>query len=167
MKSRKPAESFAPHELQRFILPITISSVAILVFLIVDDLLNGPPLNANLIIYSSVVITCTLINNSVITHTANFRQSYGWLNAALTGIGLGLLPYVLPAPLKEVSHILIPLAIIAVAIISGRPYAYTTLAEILIFDLYYAFHMKFSIFTLSFGMPFIISIGLMEAVLYI
>jgi hypothetical protein len=49
-----------------------------------------------------------LINNSVITRTANFRQSYGWLNAVLTGIGLGLLPYILPEHLKEASHILTP-----------------------------------------------------------
>jgi hypothetical protein len=92
MKSRKPAGSFAPHELQRFILPITSSGVIVMVFLIVQDLLSDSPVNINLIIYGSVIIICTVINNAVIGHTVNFQDSYGWLNAILTGIGLGLLP---------------------------------------------------------------------------
>jgi diguanylate cyclase (GGDEF)-like protein len=168
MKSRKPAGSFAPHELQRFILPITISSIIIIAILITEDLLDGPPLNVNLIIYGFVVIMGTLINNMVLSRTTDFRQSYGWLNAILTGIGLGLLSYILPEDLEEVTHILIPLGVSAVAIISGRPYGYTTLLEILFFDLYYAFSITDQPFSiLGFGMPFIISIIFMEAVLLI
>ena len=41
MKSRKPAGSFAPHEIQRFILPITISSIVIMAGLIMEDLLDN------------------------------------------------------------------------------------------------------------------------------
>jgi diguanylate cyclase (GGDEF)-like protein len=168
MKSRKPAGSFAPHELQQFILPITISSIIIMVVLIGGNVLNGPPVNTNLLIYGSIVIIGTVINHFVIVRTADFRDSYGWLNAILTGIGLGLLPYILPKDLHEVSHILIPLGVVAVAIVSGRPYAYTALLEILIFDLLSAFRTPGQpIITLGFGMPFIISIVLMEAVLYI
>jgi diguanylate cyclase (GGDEF) domain len=168
MKSRKPAGSFAPHELQQFILPIAISSIIIMLILITGDLLNGPPLNTNLIIYASIVIIGTLINNFVISRTTDFRQSYGWLNAVLTGIGLGLLPYILPENLNEVSHILIPLGVIAVAIVSGSSYGYTTLLVILLFDLYYAFSVaRQSVSILSFGMPYIISIIFLEAVLLI
>ena len=137
MKSRKPAGSFAPHELQQFILPITISSIIIMVVLIGENVLNGPPVNTNLLIYGSIVIIGTVINHFVIVRTADFRDSYGWLNAILTGIGLGLLPYILPKDLHEVSHILIPLGVIAAAIVSGRPYAYATFLEIFIFDLFY------------------------------
>src|SRR4026207_1122937 len=125
MKSRKPAGSFAPHELQRFILPITSSSVIIIAILIAQDLLSHPAVNINLVIYGAIIIIGTLINNAVIVRTVDFQESYGWLNAILTGIGLGLLPYVLPEHLNEASHILIPLGVIAVAILSGRPYAYT------------------------------------------
>ena len=168
MKSRKPAGSFAPHELQQFILPIAISSITIMAILITEDLINGPPLNVKLIIYGSVVIVGTLINNAVINRTTDFRQSYGWINAVLTGIGLGLLPYVLPEYLNEVSHILIPLGVVAVAIVSGRPYGYIALIEILIFSLYYAFRLEGRpVSFLGFGMPFIISIIFMEAVLLI
>jgi diguanylate cyclase (GGDEF)-like protein len=168
MKSRKPAGSFAPHELQQFILPIAIASIIIMVILITEDLLSGPPLNINLIFYASVVILGTLINSAVISRTTDYGESYGWLNAILTGIGLGLLPYILPEHLHEVSHILIPLGVIAVAIVSGRPYGYTTLLEILILDLYYAFGIGGGpVSILSFGMPFMISIIFMEAVLLI
>jgi len=168
MKSRKPAGSFAPHELQRFILPITISSIIIVAILITEDLLNGPRLNINLIIYGSVVIVGTLINNVVISHTTDFRQSYGWLNAVLTGIGLGLLPYILPEHLNEVSYILIPLGVIAVTIVPGRPYGYITLLEILLLNLYYAFSIAGQpVSILGFGMPFILSIIFMEVVLLI
>ncbi len=168
MKSRKPAGSFAPHELQQFILPIAISSIIIMLILITGNLLNGPPLNTNLIIYASIVIIGTLINNFVISRTTDFRQSYGWINAVLTGIGLGLLPYILPENLNEVSHVLIPLGVIAVAIVSGHPYGYTTLLVILLFDLYYAFSVAGqSVSILSFGMPYIISMIFLEAILLI
>ena len=166
MKSRKPAGSFSPHELQRFILPITSSCVIITVILILQDLIRGPAVDINLIIYGTVIIIGTLVNNAVIVRTVDFQESYGWLNAILTGIGLGLLPYVLPEHLSEASHILIPLGVIAVAIVSGRSYAYTTLLEILIINLVYAFSTTGQqIITLNFGMPFVISVVFMEAIL--
>jgi hypothetical protein len=166
MKSRKPAGSFAPHELQRFILPITISSVIIMAILVMQGLLSNSSININLTIYGVFVIIGTLINNTVIVRTENFQQSFGWLNAVLTGTALGILPYLLPEQLDEVSHILIPLGIIAVAIVSGRPYAYTTLLEILIINILYAFGTAGRQFiTLDFGMPFIISIVFTEAIL--
>ncbi len=166
MKSRKPAGSFAPHELQRFILPITISSILIMAILIMQDLLSGSPISFNLTIYGVVVIICTLINNTVIIGTEDFQKSFGWLNAILTGIGLGVLPYLLPKQLDEVSHILIPLGVIAVAIVSGRSYAYITLLEILIINLLHVFSTAGQqVITLDFGMPFIISIVFTEAIL--
>ena len=168
MKSRKPAGSFAPHELQQFISPIAISSIMIMVVLITEDLLNGPPLNVKVILYASIIIIGTFINNAVISQTTDFRESYGWLNATLSGIGLGLLPYILPDYLNEVAHILIPLGVIAVAIISGRSYGYATLLEILLFNLYYVFNIGGqSVSILGFGMPFIISIIFMETLLLI
>ena len=168
MKSRKPAGVFAPHELQQFILPITISSVTIMAILIIQDLFGEPPINLKLIGYGTAVIVGTLINNAVLVRTGDFRQTYGWLNAILTGIALGLLPYVLSENLSEASHILIPLGVVAVAIVSGRSYAYTALTEILIINLWHAFGTTGrQIITLEFGMPFIISIVFVEAILHV
>ena len=168
MKSRKPTGVFAPHELQQFILPITISSITILAILIVQDLVGEPPINLKLIVYGTVVIVGTLINNAVLARTGDFRQTYGWLNAFLTGIVLGLLPYVLSENLGEASHILIPLGVVAAAIVSGRSYAYTALLEILIINLWHAIGTTgLDIVTLAFGMPFIISIVFVEAILHV
>lgn len=168
MKSRKPLGSFAPQEVQQFILPITISAILLVTGLIVADLYNGTPFNTRLVVYGLIVIFGTIINHAVIVHTADFRQSYGWLNAILSGIGLGLLPYVLPVQWMEAAHILIPFGIIAVAIISGRLYAYTTLLIILILSIPYALSILNQPGTLlELGMPLIVSLVISTSTLYI
>ncbi|HUE98370.1 MAG TPA: hypothetical protein VMN99_03890 [Anaerolineales bacterium] len=139
MKSRKPTGSFTPQEVQRFILPITLSSIAIMTGLVLEDLLDGSSFSIGLLVYGLIIIIGTIINHFVIIHITDFRESYGWLNAILSGIGLGLLRYVLPPAMMEAAHILIPFGVIAVAIISGRLYAYTTLLLALVLVLPYAF----------------------------
>ena len=120
MKSSKPTGSFAPPEVQHFILPMTLSSTVLMAMLILEDVFNETPLHVNLLIYGLIMITGTVINNFVIVRTADFRETYGWLNAILSGVGLGLLPYVLPIHLREMTHILIPFGVIAAAIVSGE-----------------------------------------------
>ena len=168
MKARKPAGSFAPQEVQQFILPISLCSIAILVIVMLENLFYEPQFNPGLFIYGLMVIIGTVINHFVIVRTTDFRETYGWLNAILTGIGLGLLPFFLPAHLHEVAHILIPVGIIAVVIVSGRPYAYTAFLITFVLSLLYAFGVADEASTLfEFGVPFVISIAIMEVVLYI
>jgi diguanylate cyclase (GGDEF)-like protein len=168
MKSRKPSGSFAAHEIQRFILPITITVVMIMTGLIVNSLITEPVLNIELLAYGAILILGTLINNATIVRTANFRETYGWSNAILSGISLGLLPYVLPDGLSEVSHILIPLALLAVTIVSGRRYSYVMFLLILALDLPHIFGVVGeSDDLLEFGVPYIVSLVAMEAILRI
>jgi diguanylate cyclase (GGDEF)-like protein len=168
MKSRKPAGTFAPHEVQQIILPITLSTLVIMSGLLLEDFLKSSPFSPGLMVYGLILIAGTVINHFVIVRTADFRETYGWLNAILSGIGLGLIPYILPEHQTEVAHILIPFGVIAVAIISGRPYAYTTFLIIMALNVPYVFGMlnQFSSL-LSFGMPFIVSAIITESVLYI
>lgn len=168
MRARKPTGSFAPPEVQRFILPISFFSIVIMAGLILEDLFNGSSLHVGFLVYGLTVIAGTIINYFVIVRTADFQETYGWLNAGLSGIGLGLLPYILPMHLNEAAHILIPFGVIAAAIVSGRPYAYATLLIILSLNLPYVFGLtEFRPDILDFGMPFIISFIIMEAVLNI
>ena len=168
MKLRKPVGSFAAHEVQRFILPLGISTIVIMTGIILDDLLNPSLFSPGLIAYGLIVIVGTVINHFVMVRTADFRETYGWLNAVLSGIGLGLLPYILPPHVHEAAHILIPFGVISAAIVSGRPYAYTVFLIILILSLFYRFSMAGEADTiLEFGMPFIISLVIVESVLYI
>ena len=168
MKSRKPTGSFAPHEVQRFIFPITLSTIVLITGLILENVINGSAFDPGLTVFGLIVITGTVINHFVIVRTADFRETYGWLNAVLSGIGLGLLPFVLPEHLNESAHILIPFGVIGIGIISGRPYAYTTLLITFLFNLVYRFGMTDELSTiLEFGMPYIISVIIGEAVFYI
>lgn len=168
MKPRKPSGSFAPHEVQRFILPITITSIVIMAGLVAGNLFNDSSTKIVPIIYGCVVIAGTLINNVVVRRTTNFRESYGWLNAILSGLGLGVLPYVLPDDLNELSHILVPLAVIAVTIVSGRAYGYATLLTIFLLDLPHLFGLfSEADEAVEFGVPYAVSLVAMEAVLRI
>jgi diguanylate cyclase (GGDEF)-like protein len=168
MKSRKPAGSFAPHEVQQIIFPISLSTLVIMSAVILEDLVDPSSLNPVLLTYGLIVITGTLINHFVLVRTADFRESYGWLNAILSGICLGLLLYILPTHLSEAADILVPFGVVAVAIISGRPYAYTTFFLILALNLPFALGQRSELGpVLNFGMPFIISAILTESVLYI
>jgi diguanylate cyclase (GGDEF)-like protein len=168
MRSRKPSGFFAPQEVRKFILPISLTSISLMVLLILENLVSGRALDIEVIVYSCVIVAGTLINNEVIVRTANFRDSYGWLNAILTGIGLGLLPYVLSENLAEIAHILIVFGAVAVAIVSGRPHCYVTLLIIFALGLPYLFGVLGSpVNLLDFAMPFIVSVVVIEVVLRI
>src|SRR5690554_3297677 len=105
MRSGKPTGSFSPHEVQRFIRPITFAAIVLMVGLIIEHFLEEDTLNISLIGYGMIVLAGTIINHIVIPRTADFRVSYGWSNAILSGVGLGLLPYFLPAHLLEITHL--------------------------------------------------------------
>lgn len=168
MRSRKPSSFFTPQEVRKFILPISLTSISMMVLLIVENLVSGRPVDIGAVIYGLVIIAGTLINNVVIIRTSNFRESYGWLNAILSGVGLGLLHYILPEHLTEIAHILIVFGAMAVAIVSGRPYCYAALIIIFALDLPYLFGVLGKpVNVLSFAMPYIVSIVVMEAVLRI
>jgi diguanylate cyclase (GGDEF)-like protein len=168
MKLRKPSGSFAPHEVQRFILPMGLSTIVIMTGLILEDVIDPSVVNPGLIVYGLILIVGTIINHFVMVRTADFRETYGWLNAILSAISLGLLPYIVPSHMREAAHILIPLGVISAAIVSGRRYAYTVFLIILILSLFYRFGVAEAAESiLEFGMPFIISIVIVEAILYI
>lgn len=127
MKVKRPTASFAPHEIRRFILPITLSVVLIISGVIIEHLVNDREINTGLILFGSLAILFILINNRLIIRITSHHETYGLINALLSGIGLGLFAYLVPVELREVSHILIPLSVVAVAIASGRLHAYFTL----------------------------------------
>lgn len=168
MRSRKPSGFFTPQELRKFILPISLTSISMMVLLIVESFVGGEAFEIEAIVYGFAIIAGTLINNAVIVRTSNFRESYGWLNAILSGVALGLLHYILPDNLGEIAHIMIVFGAVAVAIISGRPYCYATFLTIFALDLPYLFGVLGKpVNLLYFGMPYIVSAVVMEAVLRI
>lgn len=168
MKPRKPSGSFAPQEIRQFILPITLTSIFLMTGLIVENLFTNSLPDVRLVIFSGLLIVGTVINNAFIVRTADFRETYGWLNAILSGVGLGLLPYIVPPHLVEVSHIMTPFGVIAVTIISGRRYGYAALIMIFALELprvLGAIAQPENV--LSFLTPYLVAVIIMEAVLRI
>jgi len=168
MRSKKSFSSFAPHEVRRFILPITFASIGIIAGIILENIFYGGLPAFPLIAYGSIVIIYTLINNALIVRTINFRETYGWFNSILTGICLGLLTYFLPDHLIEASHILIIFGVVAVATVSGRLFAYISLLAILVVSLPVNLpHLAELAGFLKYIAPFVISIIVVEAILRI
>ncbi|HEX2992665.1 MAG TPA: hypothetical protein VHO49_18410, partial [Anaerolineales bacterium] len=127
MKSRKSVATFAPHEIQQFILPITLAFICIVAGVILEHLLNNIEVDVRLIVYGSVVILYSLINNALLVRTRNYGEQYGLFNAVFAGVGLGLFNYIAPENVRETSHILIMLGIVAISIASGRFHSYLTM----------------------------------------
>jgi diguanylate cyclase (GGDEF)-like protein len=127
MRVKRPVAPFAPLEIQRFILPITVAFVCIVAGVLIEHMLNDAQVNNRLILFGSVVILYALINNALIIRTTNYHTTYGLINSILSGIGLGLFAYLIPENIREASHILILLGLVAVAIASGRLHSYITM----------------------------------------
>src|SRR5262249_35135275 len=120
MKNKRPLASFAPHEIQRFIYPITLSFICIITGVILTHLINDAIVKIPLVIYGICVLIYFLINNNLKVCTPNYRDRYGSVNSILSAVGLGLFVYLSTDDLREASHLLILLGFIAIAVVSGR-----------------------------------------------
>jgi len=168
MRNKKPIASFAPHEIERFILPITLAFVCIIAGVIIEHLVKDFEVSISLLAYGGVAMLYSSINDVLIVRTNNYRETYGLLNSILSGIWLGLFVYISPEYLREASHILILLGIIAVAIASGRFHAYLTMMFTLVVSFpFIIMHTHGLEEVLEFGMPYVVGIVMVEAVIRI
>ena len=164
MKTRRLIAAFAPNEIRRFVLPLTLASIIILAGVLTDNILNTKPIDFYLMIFGSLSIIYALISSVLVARTGNFQDTYGWLNAILSGIGLGLLTYFLPGHLIEVAHILIVFGIVAVATVSSRDRAYSTLLLSLAISLSRELpNLNDMAGIIEFSTPFIIAMFVSEA----
>jgi len=168
MKIRKPATSFTPHEIRRFILPLTLASIFFMAVIAADGLFLEPSPNFVMIVYGITGIIYILLFDRLNARSSFFRAHYGWLNAISSGIGLGILPYLLPIQLDEVFHILTIFGVVGVVTVSGRARAYLTLLAILILSLpKYIPEITSRATALEFLAPALISIAVLEAIVRI
>jgi diguanylate cyclase (GGDEF)-like protein len=127
VRVKKPRSTFAPHEIQRFILPVTVAFICITAGVLLEQALTTTRLDAGLIFYGASAIIYAVMNNALLVRTHDYQQSFGLINSIFSGIWLGLFTYMAPVEVQETAHILILLGIIAVAIVSGRFYSYLTM----------------------------------------
>lgn len=135
MRSKRPTTSFAPYEIRRFILPLTLGTIASLIWVIVEHLINESTHNFLLLIYAILAILYAAVNSALIARTTQYNERYGWINAIVGGGGVGLLFYILPERHEEITHLLIVFGTIAVATVSGRKLALTNLLVTLVVSL--------------------------------
>ncbi len=168
MKNKKTLASFAPHEIQRFIYPITLAASGVIAAVMIEHLVNDSAINVSLLIYGSIAILYLLINNNLILRSTNYREKYGLINAFASGIGLGFYIYVSPDNMREASHILLLLGFIAVAIASGRLFSYLTMFLTLIVSLSFNIIQVNNLSNLlELSAPYIIGIVVVESVIRI
>ena len=128
MRSKKALAVFAPHESQRFILPMTLVFVCLMAWVLIEQLLDHSRLNIFLVVYGGLSIMYILINHNLVLRTNNYGERYGFINAIIMGVILGLFTYSVPENAMEASHILIVLGIVSIAATSSRFHAYIAIA---------------------------------------
>jgi len=127
MKSRGPITAFAPHEVNRFLAPLALATTFFMLVLIINGALAEPRPNLYLVYYGVAGILYVLAYTVLIARSTFFRRRYSWSNSIISGIGMGLITYILPVHLHELFHILIIFAAIGCATTSGRIYTYINL----------------------------------------
>jgi len=134
MKSIKPATPFTPHEISRFMAPLSLGMMFFMTLIALYGALTEP-MNLIAILYALTSIIITLIFGRLTRKSPSFRESYGWSFAIATALSLGILPYIIPEHIKEIFHVMVVIGVLAVATNSGRLRAGSTIILILAISL--------------------------------
>lgn len=168
MKFKKPRTSFAPHEIQRFILPVTVAFICVIAGVLLEHILTDAPVDAGLIIYGACAIFYALVNHVLLVRTYDYQERYGLANAFFSGLWLGLFTYFAPDDVGESAHILILLGLIASAVASGRFYSYLTMVlTVIVSSLLARSNVNNMETFFEWTMPYIVGIVIIEVVLRI
>ena len=135
MKSSRSITAFSPLEVKRFIAPATLATLLGMAMIVLDGTLAKPNPNYSMIIYGFGGILHILIYTTIIAQSVFFREKLSWSYSITSGIILGLLPYILPAHILELFHIMLVFGVLGVTIVSGRPHAWATLFIALVVSL--------------------------------
>lgn len=168
MKNKRPLASFAPYEIQRFVLPISLSSVGVIACILVEHLISDTSVSLALLLYGTLAILYLLINNLLIIRVNNYRASFGLINAIVSGVGVGLFLYVAPDRTQEAAHLLILLSVIAIATASSRIHAYLAMALTLFVSIPFQTTQVDNLAKfLDFATPYLIGIVAIESIVRI
>jgi diguanylate cyclase (GGDEF)-like protein len=121
-----------------------------------------------MILYGIAGTLYILIYNFLIARSPFARKRQGWVHSITSGIGIGLLAFILPQDIRELFHILVIFGAIGTATLSGRYLTYINLLVILIVSLPKHIQDFISLQTsLEYVAPFAISIIIIETYLRI
>lgn len=123
MKNRRPINAFAPQEVRTFVIPIGVGSAFFWVSIAVAGLLATPVLNIKMVLFGVLGLGHLLLFSLSIVRSTIFRQQYSSYFSITTGVGLGLLVYVLPGNLETFGMMAV-LSVVGMAAIAGRIHGY-------------------------------------------
>lgn len=168
MKASKPAATFAPQEVRRFISPLTIASLVILTGMIMEAVSRRPAPNLPLAFYGGLGIAYIATVHILLLRSAFRHGTYRVINSVLAGIGIGILTYLLSERLNEITHILVVFSVVVTTMISGRMYAYLTLLLIMAVSLPAEFsQLRSAEAILEYATPFFVSVIVAEVIVRI
>ena len=96
MKSPRSISSFSPLEVQKFVMPMSLTAILVLAGMVVDTLFFATHPNKGLAIIGLLGILYIISYNIISVRFNNIRISYEIINVFVTGIGLGCLYLILP-----------------------------------------------------------------------
>ncbi|NWG34328.1 MAG: GGDEF domain-containing protein [Chloroflexi bacterium] len=168
MKNTRPVTSFAPHEIRRFITPLTIVTIVILGGVVATALLEKPKGNSLLAVFGGLGIVYILTGHTLIVRSTFRAGTYRLMNSLLTGLGLGILTLLLPDAMIEVLYLLTVFSAVVMATISGRSYAYLILLLLATISLPVKLPLLRALDPLvGYSTPFLISIVVVEVIVRI
>ncbi|HSO13678.1 MAG TPA: sensor domain-containing diguanylate cyclase [Anaerolineales bacterium] len=168
MKNTKPVLPFAPHEIRRFISPMTAVTIVILAGVIMEAMSAHPKQNFLLAVFGVIGIAYLIAGHILIVRSTLRVKIYKLMNSMLAGTGLGILAFLLPENLGEVTHILIIFSVVVTATTSGRFHAYLILLLLATITLpMYLPALNAVDAILEYTVPFLVSIVVLEVIMRI
>lgn len=168
MKGTKPTAPFAPHEIRRFISPLTLASITLIAGVIFEALADHSPPDLPLAFFGALGIYYIALMHFLIVRSAFRSASYKLLNSLLTGIGIGVFSILLPANQLEIIHALIVFGVVVTAVITERWRGYLSLLLIAIIHIPVS-HLHFAIAAgaLEVLVPYLIAVIVLEVIMRI
>jgi len=168
MKSTKPVNPFAPLEVRKFTMPVSLAAILVLAGMSIEVLFDATPSSMYLVIYGTIGIIYIIASNIFLTLFSDSKNSHRIINSLFVGVGLGYLSLILPEALTEVNHILVIFGAIAIATVSGRRYSYLFLVGVFAITLPDNFIKLINIAEiLEYFMPIAVSIVILEVIVRI
>ena len=165
MKNASGSMPFSQQELRKFIIPVTVISIFVLATIVFESLFTEQSPALLPAVLSGLGILYILTVDLLIRNSPHYRINSKWVNPILSGIGIGILPYIVPNHRIEFFHILSMMSIMGIVITAGRGSAYLNMAVILAVSLWHYFLSPQSMpDILYYFTPFIICFALVEAV---
>jgi len=168
MKSTKPVNPFAPHEVRTFAMPISLAAIFVLAGMAIEVFFDITPSSMYLIISGVIGIIYIIIGNIFLVRVGSTKKTYRIVNSILVGVGLGYLSLNLPEELTEINHILVIFSAVAIATVSEKQHAYLFLIGLLAIIIPESLS-KLSNITeiLEYFMPIAVSVVILEVIIRI